>query len=75
MLVNWAGDRLGVADFRPCTAIGVVHRDEIVAAAIYNNYRPPNIDITFVTPSPRWASAGAHCETTSIRSRPAFLAA
>ena len=32
---------------------------EIVAVAIYNNYRPPNIEITFVTSSPRWASRRA----------------
>jgi RimJ/RimL family protein N-acetyltransferase len=58
-LASWAGARLGIADFRPCTAIGVAHKGEIVAAAIYNNYRPPNIEITFVTSSPRWASRGA----------------
>jgi len=43
-LAAWAGARLGIADFRPCTAIGVAHKGEIVAAAIYNNYRPPNMD-------------------------------
>ena len=59
MLARWAGDRLGIADFSPCTAIGVAHDGEIVAAAIYNNYRPPNIEITFVTSSPRWASRRA----------------
>jgi RimJ/RimL family protein N-acetyltransferase len=59
ILARWAGDRLGIADFGPYTAIGVVHRGEVVAAAIYNNYRPPNIDITFASASPRWASRGA----------------
>lgn len=39
MLARWAGDRLGIADFSPCTVIGVAHDGEIVAAAIYNNYR------------------------------------
>ena len=58
-LTRWAGARLGIDDFRPCTTIGVAHQGEIVAAAIYNNYRPPNIEITFVTSSPRWASRGA----------------
>lgn len=55
----WAGDRIGIKDFGPCAAIGVAHRGSIVAAAIYNNYRPPNIEVTFVTSSPRWASPGA----------------
>ena len=58
-LMRFAGARLGIDYFRPCTAIGVAHDGEIVAAAIYNNYRPPNIEITFVASSPRWASRGA----------------
>lgn len=56
ILVKWASDKLHGADFGQCRAIGVHHGDEIVAVAIYNGYRPPNIDITFVTISPRWAS-------------------
>ncbi|MGB8489126.1 MAG: hypothetical protein WCD67_22890, partial [Xanthobacteraceae bacterium] len=59
MLARWAGARLGIADFSPCVAIGVARGGEVVAAAIYNNYRPPNIEITFVTSSPRWASKEA----------------
>jgi RimJ/RimL family protein N-acetyltransferase len=58
-LARWAGARLGIAGFDPCRAIGVTHQGEIVAAAIYNNYRPPDIEITFVTSSPHWASRGA----------------
>lgn len=58
-LAKWAGDRLGMEIGKPNTSIGVVHRNEIVAVAVFNNYRPPNIEITFVTSSPRWASPGA----------------
>lgn len=58
-LAAWAGERIGVKDFGPCIAIGVSHKDQIVAAAIYNEYRHPNIEVTFVTASPRWASPGA----------------
>ena len=61
VLTAWAGARLGIADFRPCTTIGVAREGAILAAAIYNNYRPPNIEITFVTASPHWASKGAIC--------------
>lgn len=59
-LAAWAADRLGTPnhDFGPHVSIGVVHRDQIVAAAIYNEYRHPNIQVTFVTASPRWASPG-----------------
>lgn len=58
-LAKWAGDRLGMKIGRPNTSIGVVHQDQIVAVAVFNNFRPPNIEITFVTASPRWASPGA----------------
>jgi RimJ/RimL family protein N-acetyltransferase len=43
----------------PNTSIGVIHKGKIVAAAVFNNFRLPNIEITFVTSSPRWASPGA----------------
>ena len=59
VLTAWAGARLGIADFRPCTTIGIAREGVILAAAIYNNYRPPNVEVTFVTASPRWASKGA----------------
>lgn len=58
-LKRWAGDRLGIADFGPCATIGVAHKGAIVAVAVYNNFRPPNIEVSFVTASPRWASRGA----------------
>jgi len=58
-LAHWAGSRIGIVDFGPSVAIGVAHKGEIVAAAIYNQYSHPNIYITFVTSSPRWASPGA----------------
>lgn len=60
-IAAWAAERLGLKDFDfgPCVSIGVVHKGEIVAAAVYNEYRHPNIQVTFVTASPRWASPGA----------------
>lgn len=55
----WVGERLGIN--RPIksvdpTAIGVVRSGRIVAAALFTNYQPPTIEITFVTTTPRWAS-------------------
>lgn len=58
-LARWAGAQLGMHIAEPNTSIGVAHRGKIVAAAVFNNYRPPNIEVTFVTTSPRWASPGA----------------
>jgi RimJ/RimL family protein N-acetyltransferase len=55
----WAGQRLGldgpVRSVDP-TAIGVVREGKIVAAALFSNYQPPTIEVTFVTSTPRWAS-------------------
>lgn len=55
-IARWAGQRLGIDDFGPCVAIGVERNGVPVAAAIYNHYGPPNIEITFVTTTPRWAT-------------------
>lgn len=58
-IIAWAEQQLKTILAKPAVAIGVAHGHELVAAAIYNNYRPPNIEVTFVTTSPRWASPGA----------------
>jgi RimJ/RimL family protein N-acetyltransferase len=58
-LALWVGLQLGlkgpVRGVDP-TAIGVVRNGQIVAAALFSNYQPPTIEITFVTTTPRWAS-------------------
>jgi RimJ/RimL family protein N-acetyltransferase len=59
LLAAWAGKRLGMEIAKPNTSIGVAHDGKIVAAAVFNNYRPPNVEITFVTSSRRWASPGS----------------
>jgi RimJ/RimL family protein N-acetyltransferase len=59
LLAQWAGERIGVKDFGNCTTIGIVHKGQIVAVALYNKYLHPNIEVTFVTSSPNWASPGA----------------
>jgi RimJ/RimL family protein N-acetyltransferase len=58
-IARWVGDHLGVDDFGPCVAIGVAHKDKLVAGWVYNNYRHPSIEISFVRSSPNWASPGA----------------
>ena len=54
-LAAWVGERLGMAFSPPYVCIGV-SRETLVAAALYNNFQLPNIQITFVTTSPRWAT-------------------
>lgn len=58
-LATWAGERIGISDFGPCVSIGVTHKGEIAAVAVYSRYSHPDIHVTFVTSSPRWASPGA----------------
>lgn len=58
-VARWAGERLGIADWGPCKTIGVMRDGELVAAAVFNQYRHPNIEISFVTSSPRWATPKA----------------
>lgn len=58
-LAAWAGQRLGIADWGPCKTMGVLRHGEIVAVAVFNQYRHPNIEISFVTANPRWATPEA----------------
>ena len=55
----WAGKRLGldgpIRGYDP-VAIGVARGGAIVAVALFANHQGPNIEITFVTSTPRWAS-------------------
>lgn len=55
-LQKWAADRLNIADFGPCTTIGVIRSGELAAVLVYNNYRWPNIEMSLATATPYWAS-------------------
>tara|TARA_R110000744_G_scaffold340607_1_gene445860 strand:- start:3386 stop:3820 length:435 start_codon:yes stop_codon:yes gene_type:complete len=61
-LALWAEARApGVGPFqRPLTAIGVTTQggDEIMAVAIYNNFRDCDIEISFAASTPKWATRG-----------------
>jgi len=50
------GIQLGKQFMPPYQCIGVVRGDAFVAGALFNNFDWPNIEITFVTTTPRWAS-------------------
>lgn len=58
-LSKWAERRLEVEDFGLCKTIGVMCDDEIVAVAVFNQWRHPNIEISFVTSDRRWATPEA----------------
>lgn len=55
-LARWAGERLGIPDFGPCTTIGVVKNNSLAAVLVYNNYQWPNIEMSLATSTPYWAS-------------------
>jgi RimJ/RimL family protein N-acetyltransferase len=59
-LCLWAGQQLGLVGAIKTSAapvaIGVALHGQIVAAAVFHDYRPPSIEVTFVTTTPRWAS-------------------
>lgn len=58
----WVGARVtpGIEDFGASVAIGVSSPEEVLlAGAVYNNWRHPNIEITFAVESPKWASRAA----------------
>lgn len=52
----WAGQQLGISDWGPCRAIGVARHDNLVAAAVFHQYRHPAIEISFVTTTRHWAT-------------------
>ena len=58
-IARWAGDRLGIADWGPCTTIAVLRHGEMVAAAVYNNFRHPNIEVSIASTTPLWATKAA----------------
>ena len=55
-VARWVGERLGLEDFGQYTAIGIVDDQSIIGGAVFNNYRHPNIEVTFATSTPRWCS-------------------
>lgn len=59
VLLRWAGERLGIPDWGPAKAIGVLRNGEIAAVAVFSQWRQPNIEISFVTESRRWATPEA----------------
>jgi|TARA_R110000824_G_scaffold196779_2_gene380067 RimJ/RimL family protein N-acetyltransferase len=44
---------------RPLSSIGILSSDnKIMGVAIFNNYRQNDIEITFITATPKWATPG-----------------
>lgn len=57
-VARWVGDQVGIEDFGASVAIGILRDDDLIAGAVFNNYRHPNIEITFASTTPRWCARG-----------------
>jgi len=55
LLGKWASERLGCV-FEKYQTLGVVRGGQLVAVAVYHDYREGGIHISFVSTTPRWAS-------------------
>ncbi|HEX4571513.1 MAG TPA: GNAT family protein [Dongiaceae bacterium] len=55
-LAAWIGGQIGVAFSPPYVCIGIVRGETLVAAVLYNDFQPPNIQMTIASITPRWAS-------------------
>ena len=54
-----AARHLDVRAWGKCRALGVVRGTELVAIAVYGNYRHPNIEMSIWSATPRWATREA----------------
>src|SRR5258708_7674672 len=48
-VAHWVGRQLGIEDFGPCVAIGIIRDDELIAGAVFHGYREANIEISFAS--------------------------
>ena len=54
----WVAKRIGINGFGPSTAIGVQRDGQLIAGAVFHDYRPKNgqIEASIASDSPRWAT-------------------
>lgn len=59
-VARWVGDHVGIKDFGPCAAIGIMRDDELIAGVVYNNWRHPFdpglIEATMASTTHRWCN-------------------
>lgn len=62
-LKTWVMQRVTVESFGPSEALAVIDDEgNVLAGAVYSNYRWPDIEMTIAASSPRWAQRGIICE-------------
>ena len=55
-VARWVSGQLGIADFGPCVAIGIIQDDELIAGSVFTSYREASIEISFASTTPRWCT-------------------
>jgi RimJ/RimL family protein N-acetyltransferase len=55
-VAQWVGERIGIRDFGAYTALGILSGDQLIAGVVFNNWRPPGIEVTMASTSPRWCT-------------------
>jgi hypothetical protein len=52
----WVAKRIGIRGFGPSTAIGVQKDSQLIAGAVFHDYRDGQIEASIASDSPRWAT-------------------
>ena len=54
----WVAKRIGINGFGTSTAIGVQQNSQLIAGAVFHDYRPKNgqIEASIASDSPKWAT-------------------
>ena len=55
-LIRWAGGIIGIKDFGPAFAMGIIGSGAIAAVAVFHNYRNPSIEVSMASVTPRWGT-------------------
>lgn len=53
---DWCSERLEIADFRPCIAMGIIDGDKRLAGIVYNLFSWPHISASIASDDPRWCN-------------------
>ncbi len=56
VVTPWVGAQLGIADFGPAAAIGVIRAQKVVAGAVFHNFHWPSIEVSFASTTPAWCT-------------------
>lgn len=56
VIADWVSKRVGVRIGGPFTCIGVSRYEILIAGAVFHNWVPPSIEVSFAADDPRWCT-------------------